>query len=92
MANDSFTKWFNAQGFRHFGAREFTRYFDAERRGVKNSTPPKKLWKNVVPTLRVVDDLSRGRIDVTVGSALDLFGGSGVRYEELLAWNSGEGR
>jgi hypothetical protein len=24
---------------------------------------------------------------VTVGSALDLFGGSGVGYEELVAWN-----
>lgn len=57
MRHDAFTKWFNAQGFRHFGAREFTRYFEAERRGVTNSTPPKKLWKNLVPTLRVVDEL-----------------------------------
>jgi uncharacterized protein YcbK (DUF882 family) len=53
----AFTDWFNAQGFRHFGAHEFTRYFGAVRKGVKNSAPPKKLWKNVVPTLRVVDDL-----------------------------------
>ena len=53
----AFTNWFEAQGFLHFGAHEFTMYFDAERRGVKNSTPPKKLWKNVVPTLRIVDDL-----------------------------------
>jgi len=34
-----------------------------------------------------VQDLSGGKVDVTVGSALDLFGGSGVRYEELVAWN-----
>ena len=34
-----------------------------------------------------VQQLSSGKIDVTVGSALDLFGGSGVRYTDLLAWN-----
>lgn len=53
----AFTDWFHAQGFRHFGAHEFTRYFGAVRKGVKNSPPPKKLWKNLVPTLRIVDDL-----------------------------------
>jgi phosphoribosylformimino-5-aminoimidazole carboxamide ribotide isomerase len=31
--------------------------------------------------------LSRGKVDVTVGSALDLFGGKGVRYDDLVAWN-----
>ncbi len=30
---------------------------------------------------------SQGKVDVTVGSALDLFGGSGVRYDDLLRWN-----
>ncbi len=30
---------------------------------------------------------SRGKVDVTVGSALDLFGGRGVRYDDLLDWN-----
>ncbi len=54
---DTFTDWFNAQKFRHFNAREFTRYFSAVRKGTKNSEPPKKLWKNLVPTLRVVDEL-----------------------------------
>ncbi len=54
---DAFTNWFDAQGFRYFGAGEFTRYFGAVRKGVKNSQPPKKLWKNLVPTLRVVDEL-----------------------------------
>ncbi len=34
-----------------------------------------------------VQQLSGGKIDVTVGSALDLFGGNGVRYADLLAWN-----
>ena len=32
---------------------------------------------------------SGGSVDVTVGSALDIFGGSGVKYEDLLAWNLG---
>ena len=32
-----------------------------------------------------VDMLGKGLVDVTVGSALDLFGGKGVRYEELVA-------
>lgn len=31
-----------------------------------------------------IEQLSGGRIDATVGSALDLFGGTGVRYAELL--------
>lgn len=40
--------------------------------------------------VRKVESLSGGRVDVTVGSALDLFGGSGVTYAELLSWNGGE--
>lgn len=52
-----FTDWFNQQGFRHFSASEFTGYFFAQRKGVRNSIPPKALWKNLVPTLRIVDNL-----------------------------------
>lgn len=37
--------------------------------------------------LRRIDELSQGRVDGTVGSALDLFGGAGAKYEELVAWN-----
>lgn len=37
--------------------------------------------------LELVDLLSRGRVDVTVGSALDLFGGWGVDYADLVAFN-----
>lgn len=37
--------------------------------------------------LRLIDEASGGRLDATVGSALDLFGGTGVTYEELLEWN-----
>ena len=39
--------------------------------------------------LRVVEEKSKGSLDVTVGSALDLFGGSGLAYAELLEWNAG---
>ena len=53
----AFTEWFTKQKFRHFNAREFTRYFGAVRSGVKNSEPPQWLWKNLVPTLRIVDEL-----------------------------------
>ena len=53
----AFTTWFNAQKFRHFAASEFESYFVAQRKGVTNSVPPQRLWKNIVPTLRIVDDL-----------------------------------
>lgn len=34
-----------------------------------------------------VDRLSRGRVDLTYGSALDLFGGALVKYDDCIAWN-----
>lgn len=37
--------------------------------------------------LQTVHDASRGRVDLTIGSALDLFGGVGVRYADALAFN-----
>ena len=40
--------------------------------------------------VRQIDELSDGKIDVTVGSALDIFGGSGLTLAELIAWNSGQ--
>lgn len=35
-------------------------------------------------------EAGNGRVDVTVGSALDIFGGSGIRYEDLVAFDRGE--
>jgi phosphoribosylformimino-5-aminoimidazole carboxamide ribotide isomerase len=35
-----------------------------------------------------VEQASGGKLDLTVGSALDIFGGKGVRYAELVAWNA----
>jgi phosphoribosylformimino-5-aminoimidazole carboxamide ribotide isomerase len=37
--------------------------------------------------LKTVDRLGRGRVDLTIGSALDIFGGSRVRYEDCVAFN-----
>lgn len=37
--------------------------------------------------LDAVERLGQGRIDLTIGSALDIFGGNGVRYEEAVAFN-----
>jgi phosphoribosylformimino-5-aminoimidazole carboxamide ribotide isomerase len=37
--------------------------------------------------IQAIENLSQGRVDFTVGSALDLFGGTGVRYRDLVAWN-----
>ena len=38
--------------------------------------------------VELVASAGDNKIDVTVGSALDLFGGTGVKYEELINWRS----
>jgi len=37
--------------------------------------------------LKAVARLGRGKVDLTIGSALDIFGGTGVRYEDAVAFN-----
>jgi len=37
--------------------------------------------------VRLVASAGQGRVDITVGSALDLFGGKGLVYNDLVAWN-----
>ena len=37
--------------------------------------------------LELVHSLSDGKVDLTIGSALDIFGGSGVTLDECIAWN-----
>ena len=37
--------------------------------------------------LETVRRLGRGRVHLTIGSALDIFGGTGVRYEDAVAFN-----
>ena len=52
-----FTAWFNRHEFQHFTADELTSYFEVTRRGVTNSYPPVADWNNILPTLRIVDEL-----------------------------------
>jgi phosphoribosylformimino-5-aminoimidazole carboxamide ribotide isomerase len=40
-----------------------------------------------IDDLRTVHEMSHGRVDLTVGSALDLFGGNGVRYADCVEFN-----
>ena len=40
----------------------------------------------------LIKDLSGGRLDFTVGSALDLYGGKGIKYADLVAFNSSDER
>jgi phosphoribosylformimino-5-aminoimidazole carboxamide ribotide isomerase len=37
--------------------------------------------------LEAVTKTGHGRVDLTIGSALDIFGGTGVRYEDVVAFN-----
>ena len=37
--------------------------------------------------LELVERLSDGKIDLTIGSALDIFGGRGVEFQQCVEWN-----
>lgn len=37
--------------------------------------------------LALCDTLSGGRVDLTIGSALDIYGGKGAKYADCVAWN-----
>lgn len=40
-----------------------------------------------IDDLALVDRLSQGRVDLTFGSALDIFGGKLVKFEDCCNWN-----
>ena len=40
-----------------------------------------------IQDLELVERLSSGKVDLTIGSALDIFGGSLVSFEECCQWN-----
>lgn len=42
---------------------------------------------NSLPDLEAVTRLGRGKVDLTIGSALDIFGGSGVSYADCVTFN-----
>lgn len=55
-----------------------------------NSAPIPTTYAGGASSLVDLEDVTRlgqGRIDLTIGSALDIFGGSGVRYEDVVAFN-----
>lgn len=45
---------------------------------------------NSLQDLKDVTRLGQGKVGLTIGSALDIFGGTGVRYAELVAFNRKE--
>lgn len=40
-----------------------------------------------IDDLEKVKEISSGKVDLTIGSALDCFGGTGVKFEECVEWN-----
>lgn len=44
-----------------------------------------------IEDLELVKKLSQGKVDLTIGSALDIFGGSGVKFEDCVNWNQQQG-
>lgn len=40
-----------------------------------------------IDDLKAVTNVSNGAVDLTIGSALDIFGGSGVKYADAVAFN-----
>jgi phosphoribosylformimino-5-aminoimidazole carboxamide ribotide isomerase len=40
-----------------------------------------------IDDLDLVNKISKGKVDLTIGSALDIFGGSLVKFEECVGWN-----
>lgn len=44
---------------------------------------------NSLADLEAVTRLGQGKVDLTIGSALDIFGGHGVRYADAVAFNRG---
>ena len=45
---------------------------------------------NSLVDLEAVTQLGQGKVDLTIGSALDIFGGSGVKYADCVKFNRGQ--
>ena len=45
-----------------------------------------------VEDLDLVKKCSNSQIDLTIGSALDVFGGSGARFDDCVLWNEKHGQ
>lgn len=42
--------------------------------------------------VELIEQAGQGRVDFTIGSALDVFGGSGFHYQALVEWNQKHGK
>ena len=58
-------QFIDSKGFKHFRGAELTPYWGRKRGDVSNSVPPRELWPNILPTLRVLDEF-RERIGAPV--------------------------
>ena len=47
---------------------------------------------NSLADLEEVTRLGQGKIDLTIGSALDIFGGTGVKYDDVVKFNRRQGK
>lgn len=54
---ETFDQWFLRQKIKNFRPYEISNYFSVFRYGVKNSPPPRAIWENILPTIRVLDKL-----------------------------------
>ncbi|CAM9014939.1 unnamed protein product [Wickerhamomyces anomalus] len=43
-----------------------------------------------IDDLKTVEKLSKGKVDLTFGSALDIFGGKLVKFQDCVEWNKGK--
>jgi len=41
-----------------------------------------------IEDFELVDMMSDGKVDLTIGSALDIFGGDRVKFDDCIAWNA----
>ena len=58
-----------------------------------NSSPLPVTYAGGARSLTDLEEVSRrgqGRVDLTIGSALDIFGGTGVRYADVVEFNRRE--
>jgi phosphoribosylformimino-5-aminoimidazole carboxamide ribotide isomerase len=47
---------------------------------------------NSLADLEEVTRLGQGKVDLTIGSALDIFGGNGVKYDDVVKFNRRQGK
>ena len=56
-SRERFEDYIDRQGFKYFTGAELSKYFHRWRGDVQNAYPPRAMWPNFLPTLRVIEDL-----------------------------------